>query len=87
MRSRWHFSSIVRDRRHFRPGDSVADVFPRRFLRPASTPEINHPELYYGFVGVTLAWQIVYVLIGLDPLRYRPFMLLARSAKGHSWYR
>ncbi len=45
-------------------------------------PEINHPELYYGFVGVTLSWQIGYVLIGLDPLRYRPLMLLAAFAKG-----
>ena len=44
-------------------------------------PEINHPELYYGFVGVTLSWQIVYVLIGLDPLRYQPLMLLAALAK------
>src|SRR5579863_6143144 len=45
-------------------------------------PEINHPELYYGFVGVTLAWQIAYLMIGLDPLRYRPFMLLGALAKG-----
>jgi hypothetical protein len=21
-------------------------------------PPVNHPELYYGFVGVTLPWQL-----------------------------
>ena len=36
-----------------------------------------HPELYYGFVGVTFAWQVAFVLIGLDPLRLRPMMLAA----------
>jgi hypothetical protein len=45
-------------------------------------PPIEHPEFYYGFVGVVLAWQLVYILIGTDPLRYRPVMLLAALAKG-----
>jgi hypothetical protein len=52
------------------------------FLGRQLPPAINHPEIYYGFVGVTLAWQIGYVMIGLDPLRYRPLMLLAAFAKG-----
>jgi hypothetical protein len=45
-------------------------------------PKIDRPEFYYGFVGVTLAWQFVYLLIGSDPVRYRPLMLLAALAKG-----
>jgi hypothetical protein len=40
-----------------------------------SPPEINHPEFYYGFVGVTLAWQSVFLLIANDPRRYRIMML------------
>jgi len=40
-------------------------------------PPITHPEFYYGFLGVTLLWQIVFVLIARDPLRYRPIMPLA----------
>ncbi len=44
-------------------------------------PPITHPEFYYGFVGVTLAWQLVYLLIAQDPVRYRPMMLLAMMAK------
>lgn len=34
-------------------------------------PPITHPEFYYGFIGVTLLWQVVFVLMAKDPLRYR----------------
>jgi hypothetical protein len=45
-------------------------------------PPITHAEYYYGFLGVTLAWQFVYLLIGSDPIRYRPAMLTGVLAKG-----
>ncbi len=45
-------------------------------------PEITHPEFYYGFVGVALAWQVLYLLVGSDPRRYRPVMLVGVLAKG-----
>ena len=38
-------------------------------------PPITHPEFFYGFVGVGLAWQIVFLMIAQDPLRYRPMMI------------
>jgi hypothetical protein len=44
-------------------------------------PAVEHPEFYYGFIGVVLVWQLVYLLIGLDPIRFRPMMLLAALAK------
>jgi hypothetical protein len=44
-------------------------------------PSINHPELFYGFVGVVLAWQLMYLLIASDPVRYRPPMLLGAFGK------
>lgn len=40
-------------------------------------PAINRPEFYYGFVGVTLAWQFMFLVIGFDPIRYRMAMLPA----------
>ena len=56
-------------------------LLPLYFLRNAiaisAPPAITHPELYYGFVGVTVLWQLVFVLIATDPSRYRPLMLLA----------
>ena len=40
-------------------------------------PAITHPEYYYGFIGVAIAWQIVFLIISRDPVRYRPIMLAA----------
>lgn len=40
-------------------------------------PAITHPEFYYGFVGVALAWQFVFLIISRDPLKYRLLMLPA----------
>jgi hypothetical protein len=37
-------------------------------------PPITHPEFYYGFLGVALLWQIVFVLIAKEPLQYRSLM-------------
>jgi hypothetical protein len=40
-------------------------------------PPIAHPEFFYGFLGLAILWQIIFVLIAKDPVRYRPFMPLA----------
>ncbi|HWS72645.1 MAG TPA: hypothetical protein VN605_11050 [Thermoanaerobaculia bacterium] len=34
-------------------------------------PAITHPEHFYGFVGVALAWQVLFFVIARDPVRYR----------------
>jgi hypothetical protein len=44
-------------------------------------PPVNHPELYYGFFGVTLAWQFMFLVIGSDPVRFRRAMLPAMLEK------
>ena len=38
-------------------------------------PPITHPAFFYGFVGAGLAWQIAFVIIARDPVRFRPMML------------
>jgi hypothetical protein len=38
-------------------------------------PSITHPEYFYGFIGVALAWQILFLVIARDPIRYRLAML------------
>jgi len=40
-------------------------------------PPIAHPEFFYGFVGVAVAWQFAFLVISLDPHRYRLLMLPA----------
>ena len=37
-------------------------------------PAITHPEYFYGFIGVALAFQFVFFVIGSDPVRYRAMM-------------
>lgn len=40
-----------------------------------SPPPVTHPDFYYGFLAVALAWQVVFALIATDPLRFRLMML------------
>ncbi|MGH7895524.1 MAG: hypothetical protein ACREQL_12710 [Candidatus Binatia bacterium] len=40
-------------------------------------PPVTHPEFFYGFAGVALAWQLAFLVIGRDPVRYRLVMLPA----------
>jgi len=44
-------------------------------------PPITHADFYYGFVVVALAWQVAFLLIGTDPLRFRPLMIAAMLEK------
>lgn len=38
------------------------------------TRPFTYPEFYYGFLGVALAWQVAFLIISRDPVRYRPLM-------------
>jgi hypothetical protein len=38
-------------------------------------PAITHPEFFYGFVGVAIAFQFVFFVIATDPMKYRRMML------------
>ena len=43
----------------------------------APAPELAHPEYFYGFLFVGLAWQVLFLLIARDPGRLRPAMMVA----------
>ena len=38
-------------------------------------PPVTHPEYYYGFIGVAVAWQFVFLILSRDPVRYRPMII------------
>jgi hypothetical protein len=38
-------------------------------------PPITHPGFFYGFVGLGLAWQVAFLFIAADPVRFRPLMI------------
>jgi hypothetical protein len=44
-------------------------------------PPIPHPEHYYCFLGVALAWQLLFLVIARDPVTYRVAMLPAAVEK------
>jgi len=44
-------------------------------------PPLTHPENFYGFIGVALAWQCAFLLIARDVQRFRLFMLPATLEK------
>ena len=47
----------------------------------AAPPAITHPEFYYGFAGLAAAWQVGFLLISRDPVRFRPLMPAAMAEK------
>lgn len=40
-------------------------------------PAITHPEHFYGFIGVGIAWQVLFLVLSSDPARYRLMILPA----------
>src|SRR5260370_4465252 len=44
-------------------------------IRRNDPPPITHPGFFYGFVGAALAWQLAFIVIAMDPSRYRPLMI------------
>jgi hypothetical protein len=60
----------------------VPPYFMERSFGEEFPPPINHPEWYYGFLGVGLAWQFLFLVIARDPIRFRPAMLPSMLEKG-----
>ncbi|HMS09217.1 MAG TPA: hypothetical protein PKE66_07025, partial [Pyrinomonadaceae bacterium] len=56
----------------------IVALVPQYFLEKQigidSAPAITHPEYFYGFIGVALAFQVVFLIIARDPVRFRPLM-------------
>lgn len=38
-------------------------------------PAITHPQFFYGFAGVAMAWQVAFFVIATNPVRFRPMMI------------
>jgi len=44
-------------------------------------PPITHAEYFYGFICVAVAWQVLFLVLSRDPVRYRPMMIPAMLEK------
>ena len=57
---------------------SVAPLyFMEQTIDSQDPPPITHPMFFYGFVGVTLAWQLLFFAIARQPVRLRPVIPFA----------
>jgi len=56
-------------------------LFASDYIGRQYPPPVTHPDFYFGFVTVTLAWQIAFLTIGRDPVRFRPLMIAAMCEK------
>lgn len=55
--------------------------FGERQMAAKFPPAVTHPEYYYGFFGVALAWQIAFLVIANDPARFRAIIPVAALEK------
>ncbi len=63
----------------------LAVILPQFFLESRVgldyPPAITHPEYFYGFLGVVVAWQVAFLVLAGDPVRYRGMVLPAALEK------
>jgi hypothetical protein len=50
----------------------LVDVSGRHYAAPN-----DYPAFFYGFIGVAIAWQIAFLIIGSNPARFRTMMIPA----------
>lgn len=58
----------------------LVTLFPMYFMESTivrATGSLDHPEYFYGFVGLALVWQVLFLVISRDPARWRPIMPVA----------
>ena len=51
--------------------------FMERIVSTEHPPAITHPEFFYGFIGLAVVFQIVFLIIAMDPVKYRLMMIPA----------
>ena len=52
----------------------VPGFFGETIMAEKMPPAITHPEFYYGFFGVAVAWQVAFLIISRDPQRFWPII-------------
>ena len=50
----------------------LVDISGRRYA-----PPVDYPQFFWGFFSVAIVWQFAFLLIGSNPVRFRPLMVLA----------
>ncbi|HEY2828419.1 MAG TPA: hypothetical protein VGJ04_12530 [Pirellulales bacterium] len=53
----------------------VPQYFLETKIGEQNPPAVTHPEFFYGFLGVAIAWQIAFLIISQDPIRFRTMII------------
>jgi hypothetical protein len=53
----------------------VPQYFLESRIGEQNPPAMTHPEFFYGFLGVAIAWQVVFLIIAQDPMQFRAMIL------------
>jgi hypothetical protein len=48
----------------------LVDLTGRQYAAP-----VDYPHFFYGFLSVAMAWQLAFLVIGSNPMRFRPLMI------------
>ena len=59
----------------------LPQFFLERKIGVDTPPPITHPEFFYGFICVAVAWQVLFLIVSRDPIRFRPMMIPAMLEK------
>lgn len=59
----------------------VPQLFLETKIGQDQPPAITHPEFFYGFIWVAIAFQFVFLVIASNPIKYRQLMLVSLIEK------
>jgi hypothetical protein len=74
-------SSGVHHCRDIRPDHASSDVFLEQVIGLRNPPAITHSEYFYGFLMVAVTWQVMFILISIEPDRLSPAIPVAALEK------
>ena len=55
----------------------ILAVAPMFFLEPRLAPGAIHPVFFYAWVSLNLMWQVLFLVVSTNPIRYRPMILVS----------
>jgi hypothetical protein len=55
--------------------------FAEPLIAAHNPPALTHPEFFYGFLGVAVAWQLLFIVVARAPTKHRAAILAAVAEK------
>ena len=55
----------------------IVVLAPMLFSERQIAPGITHPVFFYAWISLDLVWQIFFLVLSTDSIRYRPMMLVS----------